>query len=234
MPSDQFLQEVLLPAAAKDPKGETPMHIGLRYLETFGSTALSTSPFKHKIVGLDAYGKVTSPLRRYGDMILHWQIEAALREEARTGRSLVTDKKVEDVDRRFLPFSANVLNTIIVGLQPREKMISRSKSYSEMFWISQLLFRAHHFGETALPLGKTLRAYVHDDFSGHATFGWGVGCYIMDLNVTGTLMQEVGSQQVTAKMGDVWECEIEQVDCYKRVVILKAVRLLERAEDGPG
>ncbi|KAK5145452.1 3'-5' RNA exonuclease complex component [Rachicladosporium monterosium] len=197
MDPDQFFKQVLSPIVAKDPKGEIPMHIGMRYLETFGTTALSVSPFRHKILGMDNYGKVTSPLRRYGDMILHWQIEAALREEARTGRSLVTNRSIEEVDRRFLPFSANVLNTIIVGLQPRESMIMRAKSHADSFWMTQLLFRAHEFGETALPFGKTVRAYVHGN-SAAIRSDWGLGCILMELNIMATMLPPTGGQGLSA------------------------------------
>lgn len=147
--AEEFLQNVVLPAAAKHPNGEYPMHLGVQYIYTLGETKLTTKPRAHAILGLEAYGKVTSPLRRYGDMILHWQIEAALREEARTRKSLVTDNK--NADRSFLPFSAPVLDTIMLGLQPREKIILRSKSYADQFWIAQLLFRAFHYGEAAIP-----------------------------------------------------------------------------------
>ncbi|KAJ5109632.1 hypothetical protein N7532_002277 [Penicillium argentinense] len=49
--------------------------------------ALSMSaPVQHHILGLDAYVKCTSPLRRFTDVIAHYQIEAALRFEAENGR----------------------------------------------------------------------------------------------------------------------------------------------------
>ncbi|KAK4903085.1 3'-5' RNA exonuclease complex component [Elasticomyces elasticus] len=228
--SDKFYEQILAPAQAKNSKGQFPMHLGMQYLETFGNTALSIKPFPHAILGMAHYGKVTSPLRRYGDMILHWQIEAALREEASTGQSLVTNKKMEDVDRKFLPFSANVLNTILVGLQPRESIIMRAKGYAENFWITQLLFRAHHFGETPLPFGNTVRAYVHT--SGGASMS-SIGCIIQELNISASMSPpdgihgRGGSQ---AQVGDVWECEIEGIDCYRRIMEVKAVRLVERVD----
>ncbi|KAI7029740.1 hypothetical protein KC352_g47649, partial [Hortaea werneckii] len=135
MDSGVFYRNILVPAAEKsEKKGEYPMHLGLRYLETFGSTELRTKPFKHKVLGMDAYGKVTSPLRRYGDMITHWQIEGALREEARTGQSLITTNP--NASRAFLPFSEPALNMILVGLQPRENIILRAKQYAENFWMA--------------------------------------------------------------------------------------------------
>lgn len=158
-------EDVMALAVKKSPDGQWPMHLGIEYLKTFATTVLSTRPFKHDVIGMKKYGKVTSPLRRYGDMITHWQIEAALRQEALTGKSLVTaDPKA---DRSFLPFSRSVLETIIVGLQPRESTITRAKQQSEAFWLLQLLFRLIHVpmshpsnqhpGTTPLPF-PTIRA----------------------------------------------------------------------------
>ena len=96
---EKFFDEILEPARQQSEDGAYPMHLGLLYFKQLGRTVLSTEPLKHRVLGMDHYCKVTSPLRRYGDMILHWQIEAALREEARTGRNLVTQDKGADRPR---------------------------------------------------------------------------------------------------------------------------------------
>ncbi|KAG9712587.1 RNB-domain-containing protein, partial [Aureobasidium melanogenum] len=74
----KFYDEVLAPATEKN-NGEAPMHLAIEYLSNSGSTILTTKPLHHRVLGISHYSKATSPLRRYGDMILHWQIEAALR-----------------------------------------------------------------------------------------------------------------------------------------------------------
>ncbi|KAK4552938.1 3'-5' RNA exonuclease complex component [Recurvomyces mirabilis] len=221
---ERYFEETLAPAVKASKNGEYPMHLGMKYLETFGQTGLSTKPFNHAILGMSHYGKVTSPLRRYGDMILHWQIEAALREEARTGRDLVTTN--QEADRKFLPFSKNVLDTIIVGLQPRESTIMRAKQHAEEFWISQLLFRAHHFGEAELP--KTVKAWVYRIGSLDVTTAsamiveWNVQSIMTKASVPGNRHYE------EARIGDLWECEIVSVDVFMRIPKLRALRLLDR------
>ncbi|KAJ6098553.1 hypothetical protein N7467_000088 [Penicillium canescens] len=45
-----------------------------------------STPIPHHAMGLDSYVKSTSPLRRYNDIIAHYQIEAALRFEHEHGR----------------------------------------------------------------------------------------------------------------------------------------------------
>jgi exoribonuclease-2 len=42
---------------------------------------VSTTPFRHASLGLDSYTQVTSPIRRYADLLAHFQIKAHLRGE---------------------------------------------------------------------------------------------------------------------------------------------------------
>lgn len=247
---DDFFRDVIKPAMNSD--GEYPTHLGIQYLTTLGTTGLSTKPSMHKTIGMDHYGKVTSPLRRYGDMILHWQIEGALREEARRRQSLVTDD--DEADRSFLPFSASVLNTIMLGLQPREKIIQRATTYADQFWIAQLLFRAFHYGEAKLPWIPTDEAFDTDaaiphhvslaarppsppqNYICHAFIHSassklsGIGCQNVELNIPMYMdrpeMQGLG----VAKQGDVWECAVIYVDCYRRSTFVRPRRLVHRPE----
>ena len=239
---DTYYRDIMLPAAQKSKDGEVPMHLSIQYLRSMGKTVLKTSPIKHKLVGLEPYAKVTSPLRRYGDMIAHWQIEAALREEARTGKSLLIqpgEEKKRKRDLSFLPFSSKVLETIMVGLQPREHLIHRVKAYATKFWIALLVFRAHHFGETSLPFaasqaeaaatGKPLmRVFCHTD---KVRRGVNIPCIETTLNLDANMWRpEVNYGLEAFRHGDTWEAEVDWVDVYKRIVIVKPVRLVERAE----
>jgi len=227
--SVEFYNKVCAPAIKRN-NGELPLHIGIEYIKTQGSVILSTKPLRHKLLGLDHYGKVTSPLRRYGDMILHWQIEAALREEARTGKSLVSppgDSLFSDTqpDRSFLPFSTPVLQSIMLGLQPREQMITRAKFMSENFWVAMLMFRAHHFGEAKLPF-ETCYAYI----TAQPWYqGGNVPVILEELN-TAASMATPGAGLPEPMAGDRWECTIEQVDVFSRTVRLKPFRLADRWE----
>jgi exoribonuclease-2 len=51
--------------------------------------SLSAKPGAHRGLGLDGYTQVTSPLRRYTDLLVHQQIRAFLREEAPLGEEEV-------------------------------------------------------------------------------------------------------------------------------------------------
>lgn len=228
----EFYRTVAEPAMARN-NGEMPLHIGIEYIKTQGSVILSTKPLRHNLLGLNHYGKVTSPLRRYGDMILHWQIEAALREEARKGTSLLAQgaslSGVKQPDRSFLPFSSQTLQTIMLGLQPREGMITRAKFYADSFWLSMLMFRAHHFGEAKLPF-ETCHAYV-------PVKPWqqmsDIRVIFEEVNVACIMEKpdkQAGLGLPAAQAGDRWECTLESVNVYQRVIRLKPFRLADRWE----
>ncbi|CAK1363495.1 unnamed protein product [Cercospora beticola] len=230
---------------------QLPMHLGIPYLQSMGYTVLRTRPLKHDYLGMDHYAKVTSPLRRYGDMILHWQIEAAIRWEATTGQSLIVppDDKTQH-DRRFLPFSNQILETIMLGLQPRENMITRAKRYSNSHWASMLLFRMHHFKEGgsgplpdrsspetfpgSLPPGqgglpfKTLNCFVQSrpELDGYHR----VHATSMELNLSVEMSRptDVDTGLPEVMQGDIWEAEIEWVDIYYRRIMVKPLRLVAR------
>ena len=225
---EEYYRRVCEPAMAKN-DGVMPMHLGVNFITYGGSITLSTKPMKHRMLGLDHYGKVTSPLRRYGDMILHWQIEAALREEAFTGKSLVSDDR--SADRTFLPFSAPVLNTIMLGLRPREGIIMRAKSYAQTFWATMLLFRAFHFGESTgtVPIPKTCNVYVYA--KPQSAYNIVSGTMVeLNLQVMIQRPERLGTGLEAVREGDTWECEIDHVDVYKRATYVKPLRLVDRWE----
>ncbi|MBL7006543.1 MAG: RNB domain-containing ribonuclease [Spirochaetia bacterium] len=47
----------------------------------FKPSALRVSPDVHSGLGVDAYSKVTSPLRRYLDLLVHQQLRAFSKKE---------------------------------------------------------------------------------------------------------------------------------------------------------
>lgn len=107
----------------------------------------TSSPIQHHILGLDAYVKSTSPLRRYTDMIAHYQIEAALRFEHEHGRPF---NALSD-PTSILPFTKSDLDAHIFNSQPIKTRLRDVSSFSTQHWACMLLFRAFYFGECELP-----------------------------------------------------------------------------------
>jgi len=85
-----------------------PLMMESSLMRMMPSAGYSTKPGGHFLVGLDSYSHVTSPLRRYVDMIAHFQISAFLH-------------------RQEFPFSENELEAMSFRLNERSKSIKRTE-----------------------------------------------------------------------------------------------------------
>ncbi|MCJ1280975.1 hypothetical protein MMC26_000293 [Xylographa opegraphella] len=203
------------------PNGVPPFLKTMEYMSLVGRAYSSVTPVRHQIIGTDAYTKVTSPLRRYGDMVAHWQIEAALRHEAETGKSLVGT-----TDHSWLPFSHDQLSGMLLHISKRESHISHAKRNAQLHWVMQAVFRAFYFKEAKLP--ETFEVYI-----------WAVDTVNFEQmqGITKELRLDVlVKENKTTKAhkglerGDWWQAKVEQVDLYKRQIIMTPLRLISRAE----
>lgn len=87
---------------------------------TKGSLGLYAS--RHAGLGLDAYAQVTSPIRRYSDLLAHWQIKAFLREDP-------------------LPFTAEMLTAILQAIDPAIWDANQVEKQSVRYWSLEYLRR---------------------------------------------------------------------------------------------
>ena len=250
-----YKRDVLDPALAET--GQSPYVAIKNYLSLVGRSVSSPDPIKHDVIGTDAYTKVTSPLRRYGDMLGHWQIEAALRFEAETGKQFQysattattrdsaaattsTDADVDTDADAVLPFSRAKVAAMLPRIGERERMISAAKRNSQRHWVVQLLFRAHYFKEAPLP--DIFRVFVYGLAVGvggqqGARRAWEV--MVRELNINADVHEEGkreggegegegGRKMERIEVGDWWEARIGNVDLYSRRVLMVLVRLVER------
>ena len=215
---ETFRKEVVQPTIEK--VGYLPLVVGLRYAKVVGKSAVSTTPNAHRIIGVDQYAKCTSPLRRYGDLLLHWQVEAAIRHEAKTGKSLVGS-----TDNSYLAFSQDQLDAMVPRVDYRERMINGVKRNSVRHWAVLLLSRAFYFKEATLP--ETWELFI---FSQGAVKYSGKYSGIFKLTgIDAELESTPLSREIGVKLGDWWEVKIASVDTYKRAVTVEGVRLISRA-----
>ncbi|KAG9245989.1 hypothetical protein BJ878DRAFT_540734 [Calycina marina] len=116
------------------------------YMQYLGPVQPSTTPGPHANIGVDMMARCTSPLRRFTDLLLHYQVEAALKEEHRTGKSLIGNT-IDD----FLPFSKARVEALLPRIDTRERLISYAQRQSHKHWICQFLFRAWQSKECEIP-----------------------------------------------------------------------------------
>lgn len=218
-PPEAFKRDVVDPKIAK--YGRAEQSDLLRYMRLVGQAQTSDRPLEHHTLGLPAYCKATSPLRRYIDMYAHWQIEAAIRHEASTGTSLVGS-----TDDSYLPFSRAQVEEHAGGAIHRERTIKLAKTASARHWICQALFRAFHFKEAALP--ETFEVTTIEGSARRGYYpGWLKTWNVkVQLRFSPAVLKEAGW-----RVGDVWETRLRAVDTYHKNIDMEPVRLVERERE---
>jgi hypothetical protein len=220
----QYEQDVVQPAVEK--YGIIPLHIGQQLVVHYGRSAISTDPIKHPLMGLNHYSKISSPLRRYGDMITHWQIEATLREEARI------DGNKASFNNTNLAFSKAQIGAMISSLQPRERLIMRAKQTCKLHWITQFYFRAHNFNELELPRRFNIVIDTHQPNHTGTTMGRFTYGISLDNGVRVSIQPHKQREfWDTVKVGDVWEVELAEVRPYLVMIDVFPLRLVKREMD---
>lgn len=214
-----FKREVLDPKIAK--YGCAEMVDLRRYMRLIGQAQASDRPLHHFTLGLPAYCKATSPLRRYIDLYAHWQMEAAIRREAATGTSLVGS-----TDDSYLPFSRAQVREFVETATLQERKTSLAQLESSQHWICQALFRAFHFHEAALPETFEARVTHGRMLDGFRSGWWDLWSSRVRLTYSAAVSNEGGFRD-----GDVWETRLESVDPYNLHIAMEPIRLIERGEE---
>jgi len=220
MSRKEFQEQVLWPYIEKH--DSISKGILYRYSAVLGRAILHSSSISHTTLGVQSYVKVTSPLRRFSDMMAHWQIEAASRHEARTGRKFYSMPSGSS-KHSHLPFSHRQVQEAIVTLSPREKLIMRTQRATDQMWISQAFMRAFYYKEAPLP----------DTFTAWVSFVEGVheqeAVMVLDPYHVSVKVDN-GAHGKSFKIGDKWQVRLRHVDLYNRLIYVEPIRLLHRDE----
>ncbi|KAI1459021.1 RNB-domain-containing protein [Annulohypoxylon moriforme] len=219
----QYTREVFYPLLKE---GKRPDDSQWRHLRALvGSDELTTVPSPHFTLGVDMYTKATSPLRRFSDLIVHWQITAALQEEHRRGASLVGNK-----DQDFLPFDRHQLDRMLPMIRVRERQArSLMGGVGGDQWILQALVRAWRFGEATIP--ETFRFKVVHIMSRRAVMGQ------LDWFERSALLRPENMNDIIrvadVRIGDVYEVKLRDVNVHANRIVVEALRILEKVADAP-
>ncbi|VUC27813.1 unnamed protein product [Clonostachys rosea] len=187
-----------------------------------GGVEIAATPGPYFIMGLDMYTKATSPLRRYSDLLTHWQIHAALAHE--NENQLKLNGSQHDLDS-ILPFSKDEMTNMIALLHMREKM-TRRVSRGDRDWLLIALVRAWRFEKTA---PKSFRFTVSSrwktglvgnlDFFGLSAFCDSIG-----------LQNKVLIKDV--KVGDQLEVELTDINVHSGEIMVQALNYLGPPKTG--
>jgi hypothetical protein len=221
-PSEELKHDIMTNYLAKHKN--PPLRLTMQYMESLGRAIAHTSPLPHRVIGVSGYVRVTSPLRRFSDMIAHWQIEAAIRHEQRTGEKFNAAQL--GAQRGILPFTQRQIQESIITLSPREKLIATTQRNAVNHWVSQAFLRALHYGEAELP--STFKCWIrYIDLGGNRP-----GFKPMAAGLMPEFGLRVAIRDIEdAHLGDEWEVALDSVDLFNARIYVKPVRLLKREAD---
>ncbi|CAM1507237.1 Fc.00g068780.m01.CDS01 [Cosmosporella sp. VM-42] len=180
-----------------------------------GGIEISSTPGPYFMLGLDMYAKATSPLRRFSDLIVHWQIHAALAHERSVQRRIDSSDNLDEI----LPFTSTTLPTTLSLLHMREKM-ARAISHGIKEWILIALVRAWRFENSApRSLRFTVTSRWRQGLMGRLDF-FDLDA-IMDIDGVDDkiLLKDV-------KVGDQFDVELADVNVHSRNIFVKTLRYL--------
>ncbi|KAK8193856.1 uncharacterized protein BKA78DRAFT_312988 [Phyllosticta capitalensis] len=210
-----------------DPRPNANMVWASTFMKSAGYSVVETSMIPHKILGLSGYTKATSPLRRYGDMMVHWQIEAALRHEANG-----TDLTAPSEEKRKFAFDEAYVASVLTRMSPRERLITKTKRLANSLWVAHTFQRGLH-GEWDVP--RVVRGMVYNmghPKSSYVSIVW--PDYSLELQMD---LPALNGIEEEVRLGDVWEVEIRDVNMFSRRIETRPLRLIDRLaipEDFPG
>ncbi|MCB9735719.1 MAG: RNB domain-containing ribonuclease [Deltaproteobacteria bacterium] len=104
-------------------------------------TVLSTNPGRHFTLGVEAYCQLTSPLRRYADLLMHQQLAGWLK----TGRT---------------PFTAGALSGRFPEIERRAALVKRVEAESRRYWSLRYLEQNPGLELVARPVREAGRRWI--------------------------------------------------------------------------
>ena len=209
-------QEACLPGQ----KGEALFLAADDYARVGRRAVNSSSPLKHEVLGTTAYAKVTSPIRRFTDMVAHWQIQAVLRSEAKLGRPLT------EMDFPNLPFSKSRIESLTDRIQTREAILMRSMRDSTLHWCNLFVMRGYQFQDLVQP--HALPEYL-EGFIITKTLNYWLG-KVKELNLAFQILI-AGTDNPNVKhieVGDWWKVKIEDASPQLQRMRVQPVELISR------
>lgn len=197
-------------------RGENPSIDQTRqFFDLVGPDEMSTQPGPHFAIGVDAYAKVTSPLRRYADLVAHWQIEHALLKEMEKGT------KAEELSG---PFSKKRLETDVLPWMLLRQRIIRGLGnvHGNEAYMHQALFRAWKYpSEHDSKLPETFRLTIRNAGAFYIN-GW-LDWFGIEASMVSEGLEKLGLRVAELRCGDVLEVKLRDVNVHTGEVVVQAV-----------
>ena len=179
---------------------------------------ISLTPKPHYTLHMWQYTKITSPIRRYPDLVNQWQIQAYLQAISHMSHDLNHARSLDPLGD--LPFSQQELEKMTIPVQARFWMIKRAANYSRETCIQQALLRAFHFKEAELPEVWDCKVSTtwHQFADSTTTIG-----VLIPFNLTAEVLASEEKWEKAAQKGQFLPVKIEVVEIELGRVFVKAV-----------
>ena len=226
MSPEDFRKQYIFPAAGTLDTSNAKQ-LMVTYNALVGLLEITPEPRKHHILGLSAYCQATSPLRRYIDLVAHWQVDAALAFERRTGISL--ERSAQDVSKPAcpLPFSASQVAQIGHDYHQRTLALRRAEVLDRQTWVLTALHRAFYYDQAPLP--ETYTARVHGILGeGEVAHGTLLSLGGIDRVMFEKMPSRIRQQFGSYRRGDICKVRIDKVDRLIARIFCSVDELLER------
>ncbi|KAK3330218.1 hypothetical protein B0H66DRAFT_50711 [Apodospora peruviana] len=217
-----FTRDVLYPKTLAGKHFSTADYI--TWQELVGGFSIATIPTLSFTMGLDMYTKATSPLRRYADLLVHWQIEGALLAEMKNPDAS-TSKPVPLEAFEHLPFKRQHLEERVIPALLLRQCYARQldNGAGRQQWILQALVRAWHFREGHVgQLPKTFR-FVVGEIVAHGTAHGRIDWFDQPASLPALNLEGSGWMMADLKEGVELEVELEDVNVHTLDIIVKVV-----------
>ena len=182
---------------------------------------LSVEPKPHLLIATEQYCRVTSPMRRFTDLVIQWNVSAYLRAEAEG--LLEGGTRTNGID---FPFSKTEIQTYIENESWITDWGEREIRKQYKHWAFQAFFRAVHFKEVSLPEIWDVRAGQHrllqtiNEIHPDATTIIGK---LIPFDVQVVILKSKEGYEETAKKSNYLPCKIEMVDALLGFVLVRPV-----------
>jgi len=114
----------------RTPNTYVPLEQAMKYMMYQPSGEYSLEPKRHSGLGVpdgEGYVRVTSPLRRYGDLVTHWQLHHALLGSAAPTKSC--------------PFDTEKLQDLAISWKASDRVLKKTAGNHERYWLTMFLKR---------------------------------------------------------------------------------------------
>ncbi len=182
---------------------------------------LSVTPQPHWPLNMWHYARVTSPIRRYPDLVNQWQIQAYLQA---INHNFQDPEHAQLLDpSRDLSFTRQELEDMIGPMRGRLPMLKKTSRQSEMHFLHQAFFRAFHFKEAELPQVWDMKVMAAVSSTAWELSSTGITGYIYPFQARAQLLVSEEKWEKTVVRGQYLPVKIEVVDAEEDEILVRAV-----------